>query len=223
MYEVEAAEYQPQPELLETIDMLSPGEQPRSKPVNPLRITLAVLACLVVAAGLFSQKRYIKEYQLYFTEERQAASFEFSELSESWTEATLQDKFTGFRMSCDPYQGNLAADRVCAVDVKSHNGVPALFMSFFFVGGHLDQVSVNVPWWSHGTAQKSLVAALGQPSASQLLPRDGVRLQGWRLANGAALFFNRDYPLNPFFWNAVSWRSAPSCARGACFKDKATS
>ena len=200
--------------------MLSPGEQPKSKPISVLRVTLAVLACFAIAAFLFSQRRYIKEYQLYFTEERKAATFGFSELSENWTEKSLQDKFTGFPISCNPYQGNLAADRVCAVDVKSHNGVPALFISFFFFGGQLNQVSVNVPWWSHGAAQDSLIAALGQPTASQFLPKEGGRLHGWHLTDGSAIFFNRDYPVNPLFWNAISWRSPSSCAQRGCFKSK---
>ena len=199
--------------------MLSPGEQPRTQSINPRRIALAILACLVVTALLLSQKGNIVEYRLYFTEDRKSAAFEFGELSENWTEKTLHEKFSGYPISCQPYQGSLAVERACGVDVKSHNGVPALFISFFFTAGHLDQVSVNVPWWSLGTAYSSLVAALGQPSASQLLPRDGVRLYGWRLPSGAALFLNRDRPLNPLSWNAIYWRSQSACAQSSCFKN----
>ena len=42
------------------------------------------------------------------------------------------------------------ADRACAVDVKSYNDVPVLFISFFLSSDRLTNASFNVPWWAHG-------------------------------------------------------------------------
>lgn len=197
---------------------LSPGEQPRNKPISFRRIALATIAVGVVAALLLSQRGNIEEYRLYFTQDRKPATFTFTELSEDWTEKTLQEKFSGFPMTCVPYRGSLPVQRACGVDVASHNGVPALFVSFFFSAGRLDQAVVNVPWWSHRTAYSSLVTALGQPAASQVFPRDGVRLHGWTLPGGAALFLNRDRPLNLLAWNAIYWRSPSACAATGCIR-----
>ena len=197
--------------------MLSPRQTAPSQPVSFRRILLALFACTIIAMILLAQKNYLNEYWLYFTEQRKPASFNFLELSESWTERSLRERFSGYPIGCYQYQGDLPVDRACGVDVSSHNGVPALYISFFFADGHLDQVSVNIPWWSHGTALKSMVAAFGQPTASQSRFRAGVRLHGWPLRNGAALFFNRDRPVNPLTWNAIYWRSASTCQKGGCF------
>lgn len=155
---------------------------------------------------------------MYFTEDRKPLAFGFTELSEEWTEPTLHERFAGFPISCHPYRGILQADRACAVFVKSHNEVPALFLSFFFSAGRLNEAVVNIPWWSHGSAYHSLTATFGQPAASQFFPHHGVRLHGWRLANGAALFLNRDRTLNPFSWNAIYWRSSAACGTSGCIQ-----
>lgn len=196
------------------------GEQPYSRSINYSRVAFIVMACLIASLLVLSQRDNIEEYRLYFTETRKPAKFQFSELSEDWTEKTLRERFYGYPMSCQPYQGDLPVDRACGVDVNSHNGVPALFISFFFSAGHLDQAVVNVPWWSHDEAFDTLVATLGQPDASQLLPHKGVRLYGWHLPRGAALFLNRDRPLNLFSWNAIYWSSPSACAQRGCFKNK---
>ena len=52
---------------------------------------------------------------------------------------------------------------------------------------------------------------------SQVWPLDGVRLHGWDLGNGSAVFLNRDRPLNPFQWNGIYWRSATACRQQGCF------
>lgn len=197
--------------------MLSPGEQPRSPHLNSRSTLILLLFTALLAAFLHFQASNLTEYRLYFTEDRKAATLSLADLSENWTEATLRDQYAGYPVSCHPYQGELAVQRACAVYVSSYNGVPALFMSFFFADGHLSQISINVPWWSHGAAYRSLVANFGQPAASQLLPHAGVRLHGWRLRNGSAVFFNRDRPLNPLSWNGIYWRSASSCLKQRCF------
>jgi hypothetical protein len=198
--------------------MLSPGEQPRTRPVNFRTGFVLVALCVALAVLLLlSQSRNAREYRLYFTEHRKPASLDLSTLSEEWTEGSLRERFTGHPVSCQPYQGPLPVERACAVDVSSANGVPVLYMAFFFAGGRLDQVAINVPSWSHRAAYQHLVTALGSPAASQLLPRNGVRLHGWRLGNGAAVFFNRDRPVNPLEWNSIYWRSASACKVQRCF------
>lgn len=199
--------------------MLSPGEQPRTRPVSLPIVFLLLCLCAGIAAWLFSQAGNLKEYRLYFTETRKPASLDISALSEEWTESSLKEHFSGYPVNCYPYQGPLAVQRACAVEVNSTNGVPTLYMSFFFAGGHLDQVSVNVPWWSHRAAHEYLVTSLGSPFASQFLPRHGVRLYGWRLGNGSAVFLNRDRPINPLDWNAIYWRSATGCRQVGCFRE----
>ncbi|MEJ8850251.1 hypothetical protein [Variovorax rhizosphaerae] len=197
---------------------LSPGEQPRKQPISFLRVALATFVALVVVVLLLPQKAKIEEYRLYFTQDRKPATFAFTELSEDWTEKTLQEKFAGFPITCSPYSGPLPVQRACGVDVASHNGVPALFVSFFFSGGRLHQAIVNVPWWSRGTAQDRLVATLGQPAASQFFPHAGVRLHGWKLPGGAAVFLNRDRPWNPLDWNGIYWSSPSACAATGCIR-----
>lgn len=180
--------------------------------------TTALLVCLVVLLLVLIEKERLREHWLYFTEDRRAATFDFVELSESWSVDMLRERFSGFPIRCYPNPGDGLGDLGCIVDTMSHNGVPSLFISFFFTSGHLHQVSVNIPWWNHAEAYSKLTATLGQPLASQLLPRHGVRLHGWRLADGAGLFFNRDRALNPLDWNSIYWRSAASCKARTCFR-----
>lgn len=182
-----------------------------------LRIAVAVLIGILVIAFLQAQRVNLNEYYLYLTEDRKPVSFEFTELSEDWTEQALHEKFLGHPINCRSYGANLATDRACGMNVESHNGVPALSISFFFSSGHLQEVSVNVPLWAHATANNSIIETIGHPTAAQLLPRDGVRLVGWQLPNGSSLFLNRDPSLLPPYWNSIYWRSASACGKGGCF------
>jgi len=197
--------------------MSSPGEQPRDSSVSLRRVSLALLFGLLALALIMSQRGNLEEYYLYFTEARKPVEFPFGGLSEAWSEKTLHERFGSYPIICRFYAGNLPVDRACGVDVSSYNGIPTLFITFFFAAGRLQSVAVNVPWWSHSRAYSTLVSSLGQPDASQLFPHSGVRLHGWRLANGAAVFFNRDRPLNPVAWNGIYWNSASMCAKTGCF------
>jgi hypothetical protein len=58
---------------------------------------------------------------------------------------------------------------------------------------------------------------LGEPVGAQSLPAAGVRLLGWRLDDGAAVFYNRDRPLNPLERNGIYWVSARHCRASPCF------
>ena len=206
------------PNVKETSSGTSARARPAAarEPVSILRVVLVTLALLIL---LLSQARRLQEHWLYFTEDRQPATFTFQELSGRWSEKTLYEKFPGYPIRCQAYDGDLPADRACAVDTASHNGMPTLFISFFFARGHLSDVSINVPWWLHGTAHRQIVTAFGLPHGSQMFPRHGVRLHGWQLPGGAALFLNRDRSWNPLEWSAIYWRSAESCAMYSCFTD----
>jgi hypothetical protein len=201
--------------------MLSPGEQPRSQPLSTRQLVWSFLVLLILAAVWFVQRRNIEEYRRYFMIDNPSVTFAFTDLSEEWSEKTLRERFPGVPVSCHPYQGPLPVDRACALDVRSHNGVPTLFIAFFFSKGYLDHVSVNVPSWHHSRAYKNLVGTQGPADDSQFLPYAGVRLHGWRLADGAGLFLNRDSPFNPLSWNAIYWQSASACAKAGCFKSEA--
>jgi hypothetical protein len=187
------------------------------KPISSLRIAVAALVGVLFLAFFLTQKANLNEYYLYFTEDRIPITFQFSELSEDWTEQTLHERFSSLPLTCQSAHVNPRVDRACAVDVKSHNGVPAMFVSFFFASGHLQEVAVGVPLWSRDDARDSLVAALGRPSGLQLWPHDGVRLVGWELQNGSAVFLNRDMHLMPPYRNAIYWRSSSACKADGCF------
>ena len=198
--------------------MLSPSEQTKAKSLVLLILLVVLVLAAALAAYLWSQSANLREYRLYFTEDRKPAQLSLLELNESWTEASLRQRFAGHPVVCVPYRGELPAQRACAVYVSSLNDVSTLFVSFFFAQGSLRHVSVNVPWWAHKTARRSLIASFGPPIASPFLPYSGVRLHGWSLVNGSAVFLNRDLPLNPLSWNGIHWRSASSCANQGCFK-----
>lgn len=181
------------------------------------RILIAVVLVLTVWISFMAPAESIREHQLYFSEDRKDVRFELAELSEAWTEKTLREKFSGIPINCFSNRGEGLGDRACVIDTKSFNGLPALFIPFFFDSGRLQQVSINVPWWKHDAGYNYVVASIGLPASSQLLPHSGVRLHGWRLPSGAAVFYNRDKSLNPLMWNAINWRSASSCATKRCF------
>jgi hypothetical protein len=199
---------------------LSPGEQSKGTPLKGRTVAITLAICLVLIALLLPQRANIREYRLYFMQQRKSVTFEFSQLTEDWTEQTLRERFVGLPLDCFDNDGRYLDERVCTLDVKSHNAVPAMFISFFFASGRLSRASVNIPWWAHGRAYGSLVAAFGKPSSSQRAFHDGVRLHGWQLSEGAALFLNRDRPFNPLAWNAIFWNSASSCKKNGCFTPK---
>ena len=184
--------------------------------VRWLRILIAVTIAMLLLAAYLTQKANLNEYYLYLTEERKDASFAFSELSEEWTEQYITDRFVGYPMSCHPYRNGA---RACGVDVKSHNSVPAMFISFFLYSDRLQEVAINVPLWSHGEAERSMQRILGKPTSAQLLPRSGVRLIGWKQFDGSGVFLNRDPNFLPPFRNSIYWRSPSSCANNACFTE----
>lgn len=181
---------------------------------------LALLTVLVIVFAIWfvrSNEGQATEYRLYLSEDRPAIELRYDELAESWTEQTLKNRFPKLPIRCYSDSSHGLGDRVCALDVVSNNRIPTMFISFFFAKGQLTAVSFNIPWWTHGDAFDDIVANFGQPHAGQFLPYGGVRLYGWKLPTGAAIFYNRDRPLNPLQWNSVFWNSPELCARQRCF------
>lgn len=179
-------------------------------------IFFALLICLCYFGLVMTQKDALIEHKLYFTEDRKEISFQFSEMSEKWTIKMLRDRFPGHTLNCQPNPGEMLGDMGCVLDAKSFNGVPALFISFFFSSNHLQQIAVNIPWWKHQVAYEYLQTTMGKPAASQLFPHSGVRLHGWILTDGTAVFYNRDKSINPLRWNTIYWQSASLCAANRC-------
>lgn len=193
-----------------------PMKSERQKVSLP-RILLAVLALAAAAWFLRNYSGQAREYQLYFSDDRPAVHLRYEELSGDWTEQTLQARFPKRDIRCYTDSSHGMGDRACALDVFKNGGVPTLFISFFFDKGHLNAASFNIPWWAHNDALDNLVATYGQPYAEQDQAHSGVRLIGWKLPSGAALFYNRDRDINPLVWSSVFWNSAEHCARLHCF------
>lgn len=185
------------------------------------RILLVVLIAVALFGILFTQLGAIQEHRLYFTKERQGVVFRLEELSDSWTEQYFRERFAGIPIRCSHYPGPGLGDLGCALDAQSFNGVPTLYIAFFFESGRLQQVSINIPWWHHQRAHRYLLASLGQPTVAQFFNFMDTRLYGWALSDGAGVFFNRDKALNPLLWNAIYWRSASACRAHQCFSGDA--
>lgn len=182
------------------------------------RILFAVVAIAAAAWFLGSYSGEAREYQRYLSEDRPAITLRYDELSGDWTEQALQARFPKM-VGCysDAPQG--LGDRVCSINLLSNNGVPTLYVAFFFSKGRLNAAAFNIPWWAHNKALDNLVATYGQPYAEQDQAYSGVRLIGWTLPEGGALFYNRDRDINPLVWSSVFWNSPEYCAREHCFEN----
>jgi hypothetical protein len=181
----------------------------------------ALLLALLAAILVMTHPQHAREYRLYLTEDRPDIRLRFTDLSQSWTEADLRQRFPMLGFRCyDNQPGEYLDDRSCFADLHSLNGHGAMSLAFYFKDGLLNRAAVNVPWWSHWKALASLEQRHGLPDASQQLPSAGVRLHGWRLIDGGALFFNRDLPLNPLEWSAIFWTSALQCGLKPCFRGR---
>ena len=182
--------------------------------------TLIIFLVFAIAAlYLFINGWKLEEYWRYFAEDRMPITFDYDSLSENWTEKSLYERFGHFPIQCRTYIGGLPVERACGIDVKSHNGVPALYLAFFFKQDRLQFLSVNIPRWSLRKAKESLRHRFGNPYAGQLLKYNGVRLAAWKMSNGSAVFLNMEEPPGPLSWNSVLWISASQCEASKCFAE----
>lgn len=197
----------------------SPGEQ--TTPRSGSKLLLLVLLALVLVALWARNTRYppIREYRLFLSEERRHADLPWELLSESWSEADFQRQFSGYPVRCGPdHTGTPGVTRSCSVDLKALNGVPTMYANFLFADGKLHRVAGVTPWWSHASGLEALQINYGKPHVTQVTARSGVRLHGWKLENGAFLFYNRDRDLNPLEPNSTQWFSPTACAPRACIE-----
>lgn len=187
-----------------------------------ISLTRILLAVVVIAAAAWYLRTYsgeAREYQRYLSEDRPAITLRYDELSGEWTEQSLKERFQKLGVRCTSDAPRGIGDRACSIDVISNNGVPTLYIAFFFTKGRLNAASFNIPWWAHNDALDNLAATYGLPYGEQDRAYSGVRLIGWKLPGGGALFYNRDRDINPMMWSSVFWNSAEHCARERCFED----
>lgn len=108
---------------------------------------------------------------------------------------------------CAPNTAGLSlGDRVCYSNISSYAGITALRVAFFFKGGYLANIKIDVPWWLHNQLAKQLIKDFGPPTGAQNVAHRGVRLVGWKLERGVVVS-NRDRNRNPLVWNTIHWLS----------------
>lgn len=195
----------------------APGEQVAPTGVSPWRLLSLLLPLLAVIWLWNTRYAPVREYRLYFTEDRKVAQLAWGQVSEAWSEAEVSKRFASHPVRCEPdFTGIPRVTRVCTVDVKSLNGVPTLYITFMFAEGKLLRVATMIPWWSHGKGLQALQSTFGPPQITQDQPRSGVRLHGWSLPGGAGLFYNRDRPRSLLEPNSVQWVGASGCRPDPC-------
>lgn len=182
----------------------------------------STLVLVASGAWVFSTHRpEIRDYHHHLTTAAPEASFHIGFLSGDWTESDLRDQLGWLQIQCQNHaKGPGAGGRACFADVRAYNQVPAMSMVFFFTHDRLDSAAVRLPSWEHEGGLRLLFNMLGAPLSAQGRPVDGVRLVGWRLEDGGAVFYNRDRPVNPLSRNAIQWVSARHCERSGCFRPK---
>ena len=197
----------------------SPGEQPvRARP--PRLLLLVLLLSAALALWLWNT-RYppIREYKLFLSEDRRNADLPWELVSEGWSEAEVKSRFNGYPVRCDAnYTDAPNITRICAVDLKSLNGVPTMYVNFLFAGDKLQRVATAAPWWAHANGLSALQSAYGNPQVTQNRQRSGVRLHGWKLQGGGSLFYNRDREANPLEFNSTQWLGPSACAPRSCIQ-----
>ena len=211
-----------------TMDATSRRANVLSRPLPRWLVAGVFLGIALVLWLLTTRQPSILEYRLYLAGPRQAAVLPWEQLSQDFSRADFQARFAGLPTRCDneSMPGLHSAVPVpvlrCSVDLRSLNGVPTMYANFFFVEGRLVRVGTGIPWWSHGTAERRLVADHGPARARQAAPVAGVRLMGWQLRSGDYLFFNVDRGLNPLEFSSVLWTAAASCVPGPCIDERFT-
>lgn len=129
------------------------------------------------------------------------------DFSEKMTKAEVIRRLPEVPLSCENNSSALSlGNHVCYSNIGSYAGVRALRVVFFFLDGHLSNIKIDVPWWSHGQMARQLIKDHGAPTGGQDFPLDGIRLVGWKLLNGNILY-NRDRDRNPLMWNTIQWIS----------------
>lgn len=186
-----------------------------------LRLAFLLVLLALVCFGAWVSQRFpneVREYRLHFTTERPEAQFHIGFLSDEWTEDDLRKQLGWLKFRCQANRpGQYLDERSCFADIRSYNRVPAMTASFYFAQGKLNRAALQLPSWEHESGLTLLFRMLGRPQGAQARASAGVRLVGWQLDNGGAVYYNRDRPLNPLERNGIFWVSARHCQQHPCF------
>ena len=186
-----------------------------------LRLAFLLVLLALVCFGAWVSQRFpneVREYRLHFTTERPEAQFHIGFLSDEWTEDDLRKQLGWLKFRCQANRpGQYLDERSCFADIRSYNRVPAMTASFYFAQGKLNRAALQLPSWEHEGGLTLLFRMLGKPQGAQANASAGVRLVGWQLDNGGAVYYNRDRPLNPLERNGIFWVSARHCQQHPCF------
>lgn len=160
------------------------------------------VAAVVTATNLPRLHVYLK----YWGTQSPRIDMPYKALSRDMDEKALRATMSTLPLNCiaEDKARNGLGDRVCYSALNAADGAPALTAAFFFDDGRLAHAIVQVPWWGHHAAVRSLVARLGMPDAIQDQPVRGNRLVQWRVPDGL-VEFNRDPGWDPLGWSAVYW------------------
>lgn len=189
------------------------------------RLRLAFLLSVLVVVSFGAWVRFtfpteVREFHLHFTTHRPQANFHLGFLSDQWSEDDLRQQLGWLTFRCYANApGRYLDDRSCFADIRAFNHVTAMSLSFFFADGQLNRAAVQLPSWHHEEGFHMLRRMLGKPTGAQAKFSAGVRLIGWQLADGAAVYYNRDRPLNPLERNGIFWVSARHCRASPCFSN----
>jgi hypothetical protein len=186
----------------------------------PRSWTFTVLGVIAIgAASLVVNLPRIHVYLKYWGAASPRIANPFAALSGDMDEKALRAALPELSLRCiaEAKAVNGLGDRVCYSSVDRIDGAPALTVAFFLDSGRLAHAVVQVPWWGHHAAARSLVTRFGMPEAIQDTPVRGSRLVQWRLASGL-VEINRDPGWDPLGWSALYWkaeRPARSAADGS--------
>ena len=159
----------------------------------------------------------IREYELYKSESRPDATLQFEALSTLGDEAGLKSLLSGLNVDCRAdWTGIPGATRSCAVDLKSLNGVPTMYVNFTFSSNRLLRVSTAIPQEAHTQGQTYLEQRYGKPEAIQRFESAGVRLVGWTLSDGSTLFYNRERFGEAYAPSSIQWLPKNGCDGRPC-------
>ena len=158
-----------------------------------------------------------REVALYHSEKRPDAVLAYAEWAGIRDEADLAAQLPGHKLHCRADWTQLpGAHRTCAIYLKTLNGVPTMYVNFTFSERALMRVSTVIPGEFHGQGLEHLTRTFGAPTVRQARPKAGIRLNGWLLPDGAALFYNRDPAAAEGGVNSIQWLPANGCDGRPC-------
>lgn len=216
-----------EPAVAPVTSMIAATGATAAKPARSMlaRLRLAFLLTLLLVVSFGAWVRFtfpteVREFHLHFTTHRPQANFHLGFLSDQWSEDDLRQQLGWLKFRCYANApGRYLDDRSCFADIRAFNHVTAMSLSFFFANGQLNRAAVQLPSWHHEEGFHMLRRMLGKPAGAQAKFAAGVRLIGWQLADGAAVYYNRDRPLNPLERNGIFWVSARHCRASPCFSN----